>query len=140
MLNLLNLSDLYMGSASDKVTLRSGLLDHLKPGDLIVADNGFTIQAILPDGVHLNIPPRLMHPQFTPSENQLTTDIARARIHVERAIERVEGFHTFTHVPHHLRSSITTIFQVCAWLVNLQKPALLKESRASTFSHMCPTI
>ena len=114
-----------MGSASDKeVTLRSGLLEHLKAGDLLVADKGFTIQTILPHGVHLNIPPRLMHPQFTPSENRLTTDIARARIHVERAIERVKGFRILAHVPHHLRVSITTIFQVCAWLVNLQKPII----------------
>ena len=31
-------SDLCLGSASDKVTLRSGILDFLKPGDLVVAD------------------------------------------------------------------------------------------------------
>ena len=118
-------SDLFMGSASDKeVTLRSGLLNHLKPGDLVVADKGFTIQTILPEGVHLNIPPRLMHPQFTPSENRLTTDIARARIHVERAIERIKGYRILAHVPHHLKSCVTTIFQTCSWLVNLQKPII----------------
>ena len=118
-------SDLYMGSASDKeVTMRSGLLRHLKPGDLVIADKGFTIQGILPEGVHLNVPPRLMHQQFTRSENRLTTDIARARIHVERAIERIKGYRILAHVPHHLKSCITTIFQVCSWLVNMQKPIL----------------
>lgn len=124
-------SDLFLGSASDKeITSRSGLLEQLKPGDLIVADKGFTIQNILPEGVHLNIPPRLMNPQFTPSENRLTTDIARARIHVERAIERIKGYRILRHVPQHMKPSITTIFQTCCWLVNLQCP-LISETKGT---------
>ena len=118
-------SELFLGSASDKdVTQRSGILDQLRPGDFIVADKGFTIRSILPSGVHLNVPPRLVNQQFTPSENRLTTDIARARIHVERAIERIKGYEILLHVPHYLKPCITTIFQVCSWLVNLQKPLI----------------
>ena len=118
-------SDLFLGSASDRdVTLRSGILEQLRPGDFIVADKGFTIRSILPPGVHLNVPPRLVNQQFTPTENRLTTEIARARIHVERAIERIKGFEILLHVPHHLKPCITTIFQVCSLLVNLQKPLI----------------
>lgn len=118
-------SDLFLGSASDKdITLRSGILEQLCPGDFIVADKGFTIRDILPPGVHLNVPPRLVHQQFTPSENRLTTNIARARIHVERVIERIKGYEILKHVPYYLKKSITTIFQVCSWLVNLQKPVI----------------
>ncbi|KAG1927452.1 hypothetical protein F2P79_024242 [Pimephales promelas] len=50
-------SDLYGGSASDKaITADCGLLQHLHPGDMVMADKGFTIQDILPEGVSLNIP------------------------------------------------------------------------------------
>ena len=73
-------SDLFYGSESDKsITQRSGLLEQLQPGDLVVADKGFTIQSILPEGVLLNIPPRLIKTHFTERENRLTKEIARAR-------------------------------------------------------------
>jgi len=50
-------SSLFPGSTSDKIiTLKSGLLDQLVPGDLILADRGFLIRdIILPPGVSLNI-------------------------------------------------------------------------------------
>jgi len=42
-------SSLFPGSTSDKIiTLKSGLLDQLVPGDLILADKGFLIRDILP--------------------------------------------------------------------------------------------
>ncbi|XP_030293373.1 uncharacterized protein LOC115593829 [Sparus aurata] len=44
-------SDLYGGSASDKaITADCGLLQHLQPGDMVMADKGFTIRDILPEG------------------------------------------------------------------------------------------
>jgi len=61
------ISSLFPGSTSDKmVTLKSGLLEKLVAGDLIIADKGFLIRDILPPGVSLNIPPFLDTPQFTP--------------------------------------------------------------------------
>ena len=51
-------SDLYSGNISDKkLTQVSGLLNLLEPGDAIMADRGFTIGDILPQGVTLNMPP-----------------------------------------------------------------------------------
>ena len=48
---------LYPGSISDKeIVQQSGLLNHLVPGDLILADKGFLNQDIVPSGVSVNIP------------------------------------------------------------------------------------
>ena len=53
-------SRLYPGSISDKAIVeQSGLLNHLVPGDMVLADKGFLIQNILPNDVSLNIPPFL---------------------------------------------------------------------------------
>ena len=42
-----------------RIVQQSGLLNHFVPGDMIMADKGFPIQDILPNGVSLNIPPFL---------------------------------------------------------------------------------
>lgn len=53
-------SNLYPGSTSDKkIVNHCGFLSLLEPGDLILADKGFLISDVLPDGVSLNIPPFL---------------------------------------------------------------------------------
>lgn len=76
-------SKLYPGSASHKEIIQdSGVLDHFKPGDLILADKGFLIHNIMPEGVTVNIPPFLNHGQLTHSEAHATKLIAQNRIHV----------------------------------------------------------
>ena len=57
---------------------------------MILADKGFLIKDILPAGVDLNLPPFLTTAQFTPEQAVQTRTIARARIHVERAIRRIK--------------------------------------------------
>jgi len=60
---------LYPGSPSDKVIVKhSGVLDIFNSGDLILADKGFLINYVLPEGVSVNIPPFLGAPQFTPNQ------------------------------------------------------------------------
>ena len=56
------MSDVYEGSISDKdIVVKSGLLDILNPGDLVIADRGFKIEDVLQSKkVSLNIPPFLM--------------------------------------------------------------------------------
>jgi len=120
-------SNLYPGSTSDKkIVSHCGILSLLEPGDLILADKGFLISDILPDGVSLNIPPFLTSSQFTPSEVEKTKSIARARIHVERAISRLKGFKILSHIPKSLFKKSSLVFQLCASLVNFQNP-LIKE-------------
>ena len=121
------LSKLYPGSVSDKEIVRhSGVLDHMEPGDMVMADKGVLIQDLMPPGVALNLPPFLVNPQFTPAQAKRTVTIARARIHVERAIQRLKNYAILDFVPAHYRSMASKIFQVCGLLVNLQQP-LIKE-------------
>lgn len=120
-------SKLYPGSVSDKeIVLDSGVLNHFKPGDLILADKGFLIHNILPEGVTVNIPPFLSHGQLTHSEAHATKLIAQNRIHVERANGRLKDFKILSFIPSHLRHFADKLVQVCCALVNLQSP-LIKE-------------
>ena len=60
-------SDLYEGSISDRsIVEKSGFLDKINPGNLILADRGFTIEDLLMKRqASLNIPP------ISPIANQL---------------------------------------------------------------------
>ena len=121
-------SSLYPGNTSDvAIVQHSQLMKKFVPGDLILADKGFTIHNQLPAGVHLNIPPFLVgKTHFTAREGQECAKIGRARIHVERANERMKNFEILNHIPNHYRPLSTKIFQLCGCLINLQAP-LLKE-------------
>lgn len=121
-------SDLYPGSTSDvKIVEHCKILEQLVPGDLILADKGFTLFDRLPAGVNLNIPPFLTNKTyFTKEEAEACRRIARSRIHIERANERIKNYEILNHIPAQYRHLATKIFQVCTCLVNLQAP-LLKE-------------
>ena len=81
-------SKLFGGCVSDReLAIQCGLLNHLEPGDSLMADRGFMIADLLePLGVDLNIPPQKLLPQLTESELVETRRIASVRIHVERII------------------------------------------------------
>ena len=121
-------SKLYPGSTSDAAIVEhSGLLKQFVPGDMILADKGFNIFGKMPSGVSLNIPPFLSEKAyFSKEEAIICRKIARARIHVERANERIKNYEILNHIPAKYRSISTQIFQVCCCFVNLQAP-LLKE-------------
>ena len=127
-------SDLYPGSISDKDIFRkSDIYNQLKAGDLILADKGFLITDLVPPGVNINIPPFLFSPQFTPSEVIETRNIARARIHVERAIRRIKVFGIIKCIPKIYFKFVNVIFQVCAALTNFENP-LIREVEPFYFS------
>ena len=107
-----------------KIVLHSKVLEQIKPGDLILADKGFLLHDLLPQGVTVNIPPFLNKPQFTKEQVIETTRIARARIHVERAIQQIKLFRILCFIPRSYRSKATKIFQLCAILANLQTPVI----------------
>ena len=119
---------LYPGCVSDcEIVRHSGLLNSFEPGDLILADKGFTIHDQLPVGVSLNIPPFLASKsKFSSEEASMCYKIARARIHVERGNERLKNYNILRHIPAVYRPISTKIFQVCFCLVDLQAP-LIKE-------------
>uniref|UniRef100_A0AAX7SFJ0 DDE Tnp4 domain-containing protein n=1 Tax=Astatotilapia calliptera TaxID=8154 RepID=A0AAX7SFJ0_ASTCA len=102
-------SNLYGGSASDKaITADCGVLQHLQPGDMVIADKGFTIRDILPEGEEVN-------------NNR---KISCARIHVERSIQRLKVFSILHHIPYQLKKNINKILKACVCLTNLQTPIL----------------
>ncbi|KAJ8388261.1 hypothetical protein AAFF_G00135220 [Aldrovandia affinis] len=117
-------SDLYGGSTSDKaITADCGVLQQLEPGDMVMADKGFTIRDILPEGVSLNIPTFLVNGQFTMEEINHNR-LASARIHVERSIQRLKTFDILTYIPYQYKKHVNKILKVCVCLTNLQKPIL----------------
>jgi len=121
------LSSLYPGATSDRqIVVHSKILEKLESGDLVLADKGFLIRDLMPEGTYLNIPPFLNTPQFTPEQIKETERIAKARIHVERAIRRMKCFKILDKIPQSLIKNASTIFKVVGALTNLQNP-LIKE-------------
>src|SRR5262249_13351724 len=106
-------SDLYPGSLSDKkIVEHSGVMKNFNVGDLVLADKGFLIQDIVPYGVLVNVPPFLTTKQFTTRQISHTLTIARARVLVERAINKVKNFQIISYIPGELYSIATEVFQV----------------------------
>jgi hypothetical protein len=83
------------GRTSDKqITIRSGFLNQLTRGDLIMADKGFLIEDELNmRDCKLLIPPgRRGAIQMSRKDVITTKKVANLRIHVERAIGRLKQF------------------------------------------------
>jgi len=117
-------SSLWTGSASDRRLVEdSGFLDFIEHGDDVMADRGFLIRDLLAlRGATLNIPPFAHGKQLAAQATTKTRRIARARIHVERAIGRLKQFVILQGViPLKRKRNIDQIVQVCACLCNLDK-------------------
>jgi len=95
-------------------------LDNL---DTVMADKGFTIEDLLPLGVTLNLPPFLgSSAQMSESDVLKTQQIASLRIHIERAINKVNNFHIWDRVvPLNLMGVVNQMWAVCAILCNAQE-------------------
>ena len=53
------MSEAYTGNISDhEMVKRSGVIHVFHAGDLILADKGFTIHDLMPQGVSVNLPSR----------------------------------------------------------------------------------
>ena len=127
-------SNLYPGSISDKKIIeKSGILDCFHAGDLILADKGFLINDLVPNGVTVNIPPLLHKPQFTASEFNTRRQIAKCRVHVERAIGRMKVFKLLCCIPASFRPHADKIVKLVAALCNFQSP-LIREGSQEEFA------
>ncbi|KAL9986830.1 hypothetical protein ACROYT_G001034 [Oculina patagonica] len=119
------ISRLWSRSTSDRrVTQESGLIDILEKGDEVMADRGFTIRDLLTKrGVKLNMPPFTKGKQLSRKARKETSSIAKVRIHVERAIERLKEFKVFQgNIPLTSLKLIDQEVIVCASLCNLLPP------------------
>ena len=124
------ISKVWTGNVSDKhITRNSGLIEILEAGDHVMADRGFQIEdLLLPKGA------KLIAPAFTrkceygkkkrlnASEIRETRNIARVRIHVERAIERMKRWDVLTQVPLQTVPVTSELVSVIGALCNLLPP------------------
>jgi transcriptional regulator with XRE-family HTH domain len=129
------ISNAWGGRVSDKhLTEQSGILEHLVPGDVVLADRGFNIEDSV--GVYrasLKIPAFTKgKSQLSPFEVEETRKMAHVRIHVERVIGLVrrkyqilqsralsiEYLHTS---PGEQQSLIDKIGVICCALTNLSE-------------------
>lgn len=120
------ISDGFEGSISDNEIVRqSGFLDKINPKDMVLADRGFLIKEdLMKKKAYLNIPPFLGNRnRFTDVEEAKTKAIAKCRIHVERAIEKMKKFRIIKHtVPLSLTPMVSQMTFVIGMLVNFQQP------------------
>ena len=111
----------------------SGLLKHLKHGDLILADRGFNITDDLSLlGASITIPPFTKgKPHLSQKEVEFSRQLPSIRIHVKRAIGRIKNYKIlYTTLPVSLIkweheaefATIDKIVFVCAALCNLHPP------------------
>lgn len=118
------------GRSSDKhITLMSDtLMNGLSPGETVMADRGFNISGDLKKkGVKLVIPDfkGRDRPQITKQEAARSEYISKARIHVERIIQRIKTFYHLERVIRlNMQDVVEQIFTVCAYLTNFQLPII----------------
>ncbi len=129
-------SETWGGRTSDKyITENCGFLDLIKPGDLVMADRGFTIQESL-----WYTQAQLAIPAFTRGKDQLdpvdiekTRGIATVRIHVERVIGLLRRKYTI------LESTLPTNYLICN--IGDKRPIIDKIIRVtSALVNLCPSI
>ncbi|KAK5649444.1 hypothetical protein RI129_000473 [Pyrocoelia pectoralis] len=121
----------YGGRASDKEIFNAEqIIKKCDPGDSIMVDKGLLIQKECADYfVKLIQPPFLYKKkQFTKEDATKTASIARARVHVERVIQRIkifkicQGTVLWSMLPY-----MDDVMYVIAGLINLSSPVLAND-------------
>jgi DDE superfamily endonuclease len=80
---------MYASCATDKNTVQNNqILSHIVEGDLILNEKGFLISDLR------------CHSEFTSAECSATRTVARARIHVKRAIQTIKRSRVLGAVPY----------------------------------------
>ena len=117
------ISKSYGGAASDRyITETCGIVEKFQFGDNLMADKGFNISDLLVSkGSRLIIPPFMRDKnKFSKKNCKATSNVAKARIHVERAIARAKDFRIFNGAfPIILKDQLDDIFTICCALTNL---------------------
>ncbi|KAK1903560.1 52 kDa repressor of the inhibitor of the protein kinase [Dissostichus eleginoides] len=124
---------IFNGSMSDKEIVReSGLIPllekqieigYLQRSDGLMADKGFLIEDDIKSvGLQLNLPPFARSKRQMPSGDVLTTKrIAKHRVHVERAIAKINKFKMVSdRIPNTRLGNISQIWYVVSVLSNFQ--------------------
>lgn len=118
----------YGGRTTDKAIVNNeNLIDKMDRDDAVMVDKGILIEKECAEKmVTLIRPPFLRNKkQFLKKDAEVTADIARARVHVERAIQRLKIFKIFNEqFSWYLIPYSDEILIVIAALVNLSRPIL----------------
>ena len=118
----------YGGLSSDRHIFEDcEIISKFEKNTACMVDRGFNVQdLLLVKQVKLYMPPFTKGQiQFTKQKVKRGQDIAKARIHVERAIERVKRFRIFNSViPLTMKDVLDDIVLVCAALTNLMPPLI----------------
>ncbi|XP_021346079.1 uncharacterized protein LOC110445671 [Mizuhopecten yessoensis] len=122
-------SRVWGGHASDRhIVQKDGdlFLPKLEPGDVILADKGFTVGDLLPAHIGLNMPPFVSSScQMSVQEFFKTQQIAAPRIVVEMKMEQIKNFKILQSVlplaEVHLAEQI---IMICCAMTNLYEPLL----------------
>lgn len=117
------------GRTSDSfLTKESAILDQCMPYvDHVMVDKGFLIESLCDDArVRMDRPPFLRKKRQMESSDALKNEqIARARVHVERAIQRLKAFKVLQQkFPTQLLPVLDHTVKLLAGLTNLSKPIL----------------
>lgn len=117
------------GRASDSfLTKESAILDQCMPYvDRVMVDKGFLIENLCADArIRMDRPPFLQKQRQLEQTQALKNEqIARARVHVERAIQRLKAFKVLQQrFPSQLLPVLDNIVKLLAGLANLSKPIL----------------
>lgn len=116
------ISQLYNGSISYwEIVIQSGFISQkFENGDTVMANKGFQIADILPLGVKLNILLFLWaNTQMSAEDVVRTQQIARLKIHVKRAINKIKNFLIWKgEIPLSLFSVVNQMWSVSAFLCN----------------------
>jgi len=122
-------SRVWGGSASDRhITQEDGhmFIPKLEPGDVILADKGFTVADLLPSNIGLNMPPFVSKSsQMTKNEFFKTQMIASSRIVIEMKMEQIKNFRALqTVLPLSEAHLAEQMIVICAAITNLYEPLL----------------
>lgn len=120
------ISELFGGRTSDRhVVTHTRFLDHIVPGDQVLADRGFQLkELLLVKQAELTVPPANKgKAQMSTDQVKETKKVANVRIHVERVIRRLKQFRILSQVmPITLLRYANDIILICAAITNLQGP------------------
>ncbi|KAE8746817.1 hypothetical protein FOCC_FOCC006454 [Frankliniella occidentalis] len=118
------------GRASDKViTQNTGVYDKCDPGDGIMVDKGYHIEEECENNMLVLIRPPFLrnNRKFSRAEAVQCAKIARARVHIERVIQRVRCFNILkSRIPWNLVPFIDDLVIIVSALVNLGNPILAR--------------
>ena len=123
------ISRAYGGRVTDsQITVDSGFLELLEPGDLILADKGFPkiVEQANVRGAFALLPPfKRGERPFSSQENTDGYNCSKLRIHVERAIARMKVFKILKFLDHSLLPKINKILLCIAYIVNHFPPLIV---------------